>query len=112
MPLTFGRDIAPDESIVSQRKDPDQYPELAHLSDVYGRIRLYREWSFGRTSVFRSPQSADLPSDRLEEKSRDNWDKPAGAEDEQVLLMTTCKMQGNPPPSGLFLRLAIRRRIR
>ena len=34
---------------------------------MYGRIRLYREWSFGRTSVFRSPQSADLPSDRLEE---------------------------------------------
>ncbi|MBE2281982.1 MAG: DUF4276 family protein [Prosthecobacter sp.] len=23
-------------------------------------------------------------------KSRDNWDKPAGADDEQVLLMTTC----------------------
>lgn len=60
-------DVAPDESILSQRKDPDQYPELAHLSGVYGRIRLYREWSFGRTSVFRSPQSADLPSDRLEE---------------------------------------------
>ncbi|MGE5192097.1 MAG: AAA family ATPase, partial [Deltaproteobacteria bacterium] len=41
--------------------------ELAHLADAYGNIRLYREWSFGRSSVFRSPQSADLPSDRLEE---------------------------------------------
>lgn len=61
------QDVAPDESILSQRKDPDQYPELAHLADMYGQIRLYREWSFGRTSVFRSPQSADLPSDRLEE---------------------------------------------
>ena len=60
-------DVAPDESILSQRKDPDQYPELAHLADAYGKVRLYREWSFGRTSVFRSPQSADLPSDRLEE---------------------------------------------
>jgi predicted ATPase len=60
-------DVAPDESILSQRKDPDQYPELAHLADVYGRVRVYREWSFGRTSVFRSPQSADLPSDQLEE---------------------------------------------
>jgi predicted ATPase len=60
-------DVAPDESILSQRKDPDQYPELAYLADVYGEVRLYREWSFGRTSVFRSPQSADLPSDRLEE---------------------------------------------
>ena len=61
------QDVAPDESILSQRKDPDQYPELAHLSDVYSKVRLYREWSFGRTSVFRSPQSADLPGDRLEE---------------------------------------------
>ncbi|MBL8879029.1 MAG: AAA family ATPase [Phycisphaerales bacterium] len=60
-------DVAPDESILSQRKDPDQYPELAYLSDMYGQVRLYREWSFGRSSVFRSPQAADLPSDRLEE---------------------------------------------
>jgi predicted ATPase len=60
-------DVAPDESILSQRKEPDQYPELAHLAEVYGNVRLYREWSFGRASVFRIPQSADMPSDRLEE---------------------------------------------
>ncbi len=60
-------DVAQDESILSQRKDPDQFPELAYLAEKYGRIRLYREWSFGRSSVFRSPQAADLPSDRLEE---------------------------------------------
>lgn len=60
-------DVAPDESILSQRKDPDQYPELAHLATMYASVRIYREWSFGRSSVFRSPQSADLPSDRLEE---------------------------------------------
>jgi predicted ATPase len=59
--------ILPDESILSQRKDPDQFPELAHLSDSYSKFRLYREWTFGRSSVFRSPQPADLPTDRLEE---------------------------------------------
>ncbi|MFO0947471.1 MAG: AAA family ATPase [Planctomycetota bacterium] len=59
--------VAPDESILSQRKDPDQFPELARLADTYGNVRVYRNWSFGRTSVFRSPQPADLPSDRLEE---------------------------------------------
>ncbi len=59
--------VAPDESILSQRKDPDQYPELAHLANIYENVRLYREWSFGRTSIFRSPQPADMPSDRLEE---------------------------------------------
>lgn len=60
-------DIAPDESILSQRKDPDQYPELTYLATQYADIRLYREWSFGRRSVFRSPQAADLPGDGLEE---------------------------------------------
>lgn len=60
-------DVAPDESILSQRKEPDQYPELAYIAEMYGKVRLYREWSFGRSSVFRSPQSADLPGDRLEE---------------------------------------------
>jgi predicted ATPase len=60
-------DLLFDESILSQRKDPDQYPELTRLGQVYGRIRLYREWSFGRKTVFRRPQRADLRNDRLEE---------------------------------------------
>lgn len=60
-------DVAPDESILSQRKDPDLYPELSYLSGMYGKVRLYREWSFGRSSVFRAPQAADLPSNRLDE---------------------------------------------
>lgn len=61
------QDVAPDESILSQRKDPDLYPALANLANAYAGTRIYREWSFGRTSVFRTPQSADLPSDWLEE---------------------------------------------
>lgn len=59
--------VALDESILSQRKDPDQYPELAFLANAYANIKVYREWSFGRTSVFRVPQPADLPNDSLEE---------------------------------------------
>lgn len=60
-------DVSIDESILSQRQDPDQYPELAYLANAYRSSRVYREWTFGRASTFRSPQSADLPSDRLEE---------------------------------------------
>jgi predicted ATPase len=60
-------DVARDESILSQRKDPDAYPELTHLGRVYQGIRLYREWSLGRRTVFRQPQRADLRTDRLEE---------------------------------------------
>ncbi len=61
------QDVAIDESILSQFKDPETFPELSYLAAAYADVRLYREWSFGRTSVFRSPQSADLPSGRLEE---------------------------------------------
>jgi predicted ATPase len=64
----FGPDeIDPNNSVLSQLKDPVRYPALAFLTDAYGRIRIYREWSFGRSSVFRVPQPSDLPSDRLEE---------------------------------------------
>ncbi len=61
------QDVAADESILTQRKDPDQYPVLADLAAAYAGVRIYREWQFGRTSGFRRPQLADLPGDRLEE---------------------------------------------
>ena len=59
--------IDPTLSILSQRRDPEQYPEISHLADAYGKIRIYREWSFGRNTVFREPQKADMRNDRLEE---------------------------------------------
>jgi predicted ATPase len=63
------RDLAIDTrtSVLAQRRDPEQYPEIAHLAEVYEKIRIYREWTFGRNTVFREPQRADLRSDRLEE---------------------------------------------
>ena len=54
-------------SILAQRRDPEQYPEIAHLAEAYEKIRIYREWAFGRNTVFREPQKADMRSDRLEE---------------------------------------------
>jgi predicted ATPase len=59
-------DVSLDESILSQRKDPDQYLEITYLGQVYARIRQYREWSFGRYTVPRQPQKADQPNDFLE----------------------------------------------
>ncbi|MBP7053024.1 MAG: AAA family ATPase [Phycisphaerae bacterium] len=59
-------DASRDESILSQRKDPDQYPEITYLGQVYARIRQYREWSFGRFTVPRQPQKADQTNDFLE----------------------------------------------
>lgn len=59
-------DIDPSQSILAQRRDPDQYPEITYLGQVLGKIRLYREWSFGRCTAPRMPQKADLPTDALE----------------------------------------------
>ena len=49
-------DVNSEQSILSQRKDPDHYPELTYLGDVFARIRLYREWYFGRNTPPRRPQ--------------------------------------------------------
>lgn len=62
--------IDPQQSILSQRKDPDLYPEIAKFSEAYGQIRIYREWTFGRYSPPRQPQKTDLRNDFLEENCR------------------------------------------
>ena len=59
--------LEPDRSILAQRRDPDIYPELAWVARNYERIRLYREWTFGRHAVFRDRQIADGRNDVLEE---------------------------------------------
>jgi len=59
-------DVDLERSILSQRRDPEQYPEITYLGQVLGKIRLYREWSFGRYTAPRLPQKADLPNDVLE----------------------------------------------
>lgn len=59
--------VNPDLSILTQLRDPEQYPEIAHVAEAYEKIRIYREWAFGRNTVFREPQRADMRSDRLEE---------------------------------------------
>ncbi|MGH9842759.1 MAG: AAA family ATPase [Blastocatellia bacterium] len=59
--------VEPDLSILAQRRDPETYPVLSYLAGAYEKIRIYREWSFGRNSIFREPQKADMRRDRLEE---------------------------------------------
>jgi predicted ATPase len=61
------QDLPVDQSVVSQRKDPDQYPEVTYLGNAYGKIKLFREWNLGRNTQPRRPQPTDLPSDFLRE---------------------------------------------
>lgn len=50
-------------SILSQR---NANSSLSSLANSYEKIRLYREWSFGRNTIFRTSQRADQRNDRLE----------------------------------------------
>lgn len=58
-------DIDPEKSILAQRRDPDHYPELTYLADNFAKIRIYRDWSFGRYTAPRLSQKTDLPNDFL-----------------------------------------------
>ena len=58
-------DLIPDQSVLAQRKDLDIYPELAWLGREFGRIQLFREWSFGRLAELRKPQGAGEREDYL-----------------------------------------------
>ena len=62
--------VAPDESVLSQRKDPDLYPELTWVGQQFAGIHMFREWTFGRYVQLRQPQPADLPTDALLADSR------------------------------------------
>ena len=52
-------DVRPDQSILSQLRDPFAYPELTYLTDQFGRMRFYREWGVGRDAPVRRPQRSD-----------------------------------------------------
>jgi predicted ATPase len=60
-------DLPLDQSVLSQRKDPDQYPELTYLGNEYAKIKLFREWNLGRNTQPRRPQPTDLLADFVRE---------------------------------------------
>ena len=57
--------VKPEESILSQVRDPERYPALGWLQEQYETIRLYRSWTFGPTSLVRREQNAHGSSDIL-----------------------------------------------
>jgi predicted ATPase len=59
------RDVSIEQSILSQRREADLYPELTYLATQFNQIRFYREWNLGRYTAARLPQKADLPNDFL-----------------------------------------------
>lgn len=63
--VTSAEDMKPGQSVLSQRRDPERYPEITFLGDRFGSITLFQDWNFGRRTAARLPQPTDLPSDFL-----------------------------------------------
>ena len=57
--------VKPEQSILSQVRDPERYPALTWLQQQYEQIRLYRNWSFGPGALLRREQSAHGRADAL-----------------------------------------------
>jgi predicted ATPase len=60
-------EVDPQKSILSQRQDPDQYPEVTYLGRFFGSFRLYRNWNFGPDSEVRDLYGSEQRNDFLEE---------------------------------------------
>jgi predicted ATPase len=54
-----------DSSVLSQIRDIQHYPEITYLSKELPKIKLYRDWKFGRETAARQPQATDLRNDFL-----------------------------------------------
>lgn len=61
-------DLDMTQSILSQRRDPDAYPELSKVTDAFGQIRIYRFWQFGPDATVRGACAADVRADHLSER--------------------------------------------
>lgn len=60
--------VNPEQSILSQVRDPERYPPLLWLQMQYEQIRLYRNWPFGPGALLRREQSAHGRSDFLSDE--------------------------------------------
>ena len=56
------------QSILSQHKDPEKYPELGRLNHALARIRIYRRWQFGPDSAVRNACDPGVRADHLSEE--------------------------------------------
>lgn len=55
----------PQQSMLSQLRDPIDFPYLTYVSDQLAQIKLFRGWPFGRNNILRKAQDVHLPDDFL-----------------------------------------------
>lgn len=61
----ISENLSRNQSILSQIKFFDLYPEITYLGEQFSTICLYRDWHIGRNSKARVPQQTDLPEHPL-----------------------------------------------
>ena len=61
------KDFYHNDSVLSQRRASELYPEITFLGDQYKQLMLYREWNTGSNSALRNPQPIDQPNHFLAE---------------------------------------------
>jgi predicted ATPase len=59
------------QSILSQIKDSEQYPQVTQLSNLYKEIKIYSDWSFGRKSTLRESAQIGGGASSLSEDMND-----------------------------------------
>jgi len=64
------QEINPEKTVLAQRNDPDQYPEITYLGSEFSQIRIYKDWNFNAAFAPRIPQRADAQADFLYEDAR------------------------------------------
>ncbi len=60
-------DVPRGKSVLSEIRNPADYPALTEISRALSAMKIYRGWEVGRNSAVRSPQPTDGPVDFLEE---------------------------------------------
>ena len=58
-------DLLPNQSILSQLKEPDHYPEITWIGGEFEKVQAFRDCGFGPNSALSGPQRTDYPSDKL-----------------------------------------------
>ena len=57
----------PQQSVLSQRKDTKNYPEITYLGRLFRSFRIYSDWEFGPGSTMRDLYGAEEKNDYLDE---------------------------------------------
>lgn len=60
-------EINPQVSVLAQRKDPEHYPEITRLGNLFAQFRLYRGWEFGGLASVREACDVGLANEFLDE---------------------------------------------